>query len=313
MALLPVQMWPWVFCNSHKQEYGLLFTVKTSVLICFSCWFHRTLWTKSNLERKWFILAYRLQPIIEGRQGSGHKGILLTGLLPLSCWCFSYTFQAYLPRDSTSTVGWALLHQSVIKKGPHRHVHRLILWEQFCKWGSLFLGVSRWQHYSSQQLTTFPCGLGFTLGTASASHLHSSATPCKVTGETTKATTYNSVETLEGDSLEMPTYCLGCALFFLNDSLSTTTVASIFNFVSDKFQPCFMLAHPEVSVYGAVKDPDITWVTVSSKGHLRMHRWQHGDESLAHALWPLSVPPLGSHNLSRQACSTHRTSLMWLE
>lgn len=44
-----------------------------------------------------------------------------------------------------STVGWALLHQPVIKEKPHKHGHRPIGGRQFLRWGILFLGLPSWQ------------------------------------------------------------------------------------------------------------------------------------------------------------------------
>lgn len=46
--------------------------------------------------------------------------MLLTGLLSL----LSYTTQEHLPR--VGTMGWAFLHQSVIKNRPHRLASRAV-------------------------------------------------------------------------------------------------------------------------------------------------------------------------------------------
>lgn len=91
-------------------------------LVCFLL---QTPITKSNLGRNRFILAYRLQSIMVGSQGSNQQRIALTSLLVLACSASFLT----KPMPSclgmvSSIVGCILLQQLAIKTNPHRYAHR---------------------------------------------------------------------------------------------------------------------------------------------------------------------------------------------
>jgi hypothetical protein len=58
--------------------------------------------------------------------------VLLTGLLPMACSaCFLIEPRTTSPGLAPPTMGWALPHQSIIKKIPYRLAYRLILMEAF--------------------------------------------------------------------------------------------------------------------------------------------------------------------------------------
>jgi hypothetical protein len=62
----------------------------------------------------------------------GHGGMLLTGLLIMACSpCSLKEIKATSPGMAWPTMGWAILHQSLIKKMPYRFAYSLILGSVF--------------------------------------------------------------------------------------------------------------------------------------------------------------------------------------
>jgi hypothetical protein len=69
---------------------------------------------------------------------SGHRGVLLTGLRHMACSaCFLIESRTSSPGMAPPTRGWALFHQSLIKKMLYWLASSLVLWRYFLNWGSL--------------------------------------------------------------------------------------------------------------------------------------------------------------------------------
>ena len=102
---------------------------------CLSSGFYccnETSWLRSKLGKGfiWFILPCNCSSSKEGRGGTqtgqkpggrswcrGHGGVLLTGLLLMACSAFLLIeLRTTSPDMASSIVGWALPHQSLIKK-----------------------------------------------------------------------------------------------------------------------------------------------------------------------------------------------------
>jgi hypothetical protein len=110
--------------------------------------------TQKQVGEKRVHLAYTSisQSIIEGNQDRNSHGAgtwkqkpiqrpwrrMLTGLLPIA-WsaCFLIEPRTTSPGMAPPTMGWALPHQSVIKKMPSSLAYNPILWRHFLIWGFL--------------------------------------------------------------------------------------------------------------------------------------------------------------------------------
>lgn len=81
-----------------------------------------TPWSQSIVEGSW---VRNSRQVVEDRNWSrGHRGVLLTGLLPIiSSTCFLYTTQVHLPKGGTVHSELGLTHQSLIKKCPRHTGH----------------------------------------------------------------------------------------------------------------------------------------------------------------------------------------------
>jgi hypothetical protein len=78
------------------------------------------------------ILHFQVQSVtVQARNGSrGHGRMLLTSLLHELFILVFYTTQVLIGM-MLPTVGWALPHQSLMKKMPYRHTHRPRWWRKF--------------------------------------------------------------------------------------------------------------------------------------------------------------------------------------
>lgn len=108
-------------------------------------------------------MTYRLQSITKeslGRNWSrDHGRTLYTGWLSL--FGFFFNTSGLPGQGGISTVFWALLYQSWIKKMSYTLIHRTVQWRQFLNWGSLFPDDPRLcqvekKNTSTQSLKWFP-------------------------------------------------------------------------------------------------------------------------------------------------------------
>ena len=137
-----------------------------SVLVCFPLLFKKKTMTKSNLGRKWYILAYMSwsQSIIERSQGrnSGqepggrnrsrsHGGTLFNDLLLVACLtCFLTQLRTIQGRHLPQ---WALPHQSLIMKKKYvpKACPQAYLMEAFSQLRFLYLDDSSLCHINTNQ------------------------------------------------------------------------------------------------------------------------------------------------------------------
>ena len=105
----------------------------------FSSYFHITVHHRRKSEQK----LQQSRNLEAGADAEATEECCLLACSPMACsTCFIIKLGTTSPGVAPPTMGWALPHQSLIKKMPHRLAYSPILWRCFLSWASFLLDGS---------------------------------------------------------------------------------------------------------------------------------------------------------------------------